>query len=178
MKPLLPVILLVGACASAPAARPVVPESRRAEQKPLPADPAQEALPEGLAAGEWAVPVEAGECVPVGEGEPAKGPCPVQAGVLISERKAARVALYKIRYVELRRTVEADRIAWGADRELYETKLQLALDEIEELQPTWWDENKGTALLAVGFLAGGIIAVVVAHAMADAVPDTVTVEGM
>lgn len=188
-------VLAVG-CASAPkpkvVAAPTVAMTKRAEARPLPPDPADEALPEGLGPDFKPVPVEAGECIPekpkapVEGAEPVKGPCPARAGILISEPKVARIKLYQIRYKELRKTYVADRLEWSAHRELYEVKLSMFNTEIvklnqdldEALEESWWEENDGTIGVTVGLVAGGILAYLMAKAMAEAVPDTVTVEGM
>jgi hypothetical protein len=72
----------------------------------------------------------------------------------MSEAKAARFGLFKVRYVELRRLYAADRMIWKAHRELYEERLQLADRTIQELQPGWWDRHKGEVGVLGGFILG------------------------
>jgi hypothetical protein len=163
-------VLAVG-CAGVPKPDPVVPERKRAEDRPMPTDPSEEALPDGLGPDFPPEPVEIGSCLPEGSAPPPAGverPCPAQAGILISEPTAAKARLYQIRYAELRKTYEADRIEWRAHRELYEVKLDLAHKEIVELQPTWYEENDATFALIGGLVLGGVISIGIAAGLDEA----------
>ena len=171
-------VLSVG-CASAPkvVTEPTVAERKWAEERDLPPDPGEEELPEGLGPDFPPEAVEVGQCSPdEAEGsEEAQGPCPDKAGILISEQKAARIKLYQIRYKELRKTYEADRSLWRAHRELYETKLELALKELkrteERAERSWWEKHDGTIGLGVGVVVGSALAVGIAAALDAALGD-------
>lgn len=145
------------ACAGPPRAYvPTVPDSvmKRVEGRELPPDPATESLPEGLPAGDWVEPIEKGECLD-DDGTPdlsAPRPCPLRSGIAVSEERAYRDGLFRARYRELRENYKADRMVWGAHRELYETRLEAADKVIQNLQPNWWDRNK----LQLG-LVGGVV---------------------
>ena len=143
--------LIAPACGGVQSTRPTVPDTvvKRVEQQPLPPDPADEPLPDGIPPGEWVEPVEAGACA--GKAPP----CPEKSGILVSEARAVRDAKYRVRYKELRKNYEADRVVWGAHRELYEERLKLADREIQDLQPNWWDRNK----LQIGVVGGVIIGI-------------------
>lgn len=121
-------------CASAPAPLPpTVPVDRRSEEVALPPDPKDTKIPD---AENWQIPLEVGNCAE-------------KPGIFISEAKAERCRLYKIRYDELRTNYVADRSAWKAQRELYETRLVLADTEIQKLQPGWFQRH--------GFYVGGTL---------------------
>jgi len=148
-------------CATTPPPEPTVTIGKRVEDQPLPPDPASEPLPDGTPKGEWAEPLEKGACVKA-DGTVSKDvvkPCPARSGVSISEEKATRLALFKIRYPELRLNYQADRQVWKAHRELYETRLQLAADRIKELQPGWFQRHKFEIGIAAGFLVGAAITI-------------------
>lgn len=151
-------VLAVGCGAStATTVRPLVAENRQPEARELPPDPVEEALPEGIPTDppETAVEaLEAGSCPP-----DAVQPCPAQSGILVSEARAARDALFRIRYRELRRTYEADRQVWAAHRELYETQVRLDREEIQRLQPGFWEEHDAEILGVVGFVIGAAITI-------------------
>lgn len=162
MRALALVLACTAACAGLKPTPPTVPESKRAETKELPPDPETEKL-EGVPDGDWIKPLEAGACVDInGKLVPDYTvPCPVLSGILMSEAKAARFGLYKVRYVELRKGYEADRAVWAAQRELYETRLKLADQEIQELQPGWWDKNKLSVGVIGGFILGTALTVAI-----------------
>jgi hypothetical protein len=138
---------------------PTVPDSviKRVEARELPPDPAVEPIPDNIPSGDWVSPIEKGECLDE-SGTPEDGapnPCPVESGLVISEERAYRSALYRIRYRELRKTYESDRMVWSAHRELYEERLKLAGQAIEDLQPNWWDRNK----LPMGVVGGVVLGI-------------------
>lgn len=156
--------------------RPVVAENRRPEARELPVDPDHESIPEGYdtTLGEDHVePMEEGSCIPAhGITVPASdddqvipGPCPTWGGIAISETRAARDAMYRIRYRELRRTFEADRRVWSAHRELYESQVAEDRREIEHLQPTWWDRHGLAVGVAGGFILGAATAILITYAI-------------
>lgn len=158
---LLLVLACVTACASPRVVAPTVAESHRVETEPLPPDPETEKL-EGSAPDEdWIEPLEPGSCVDV-SGKPLPGitrPCPARAGIAMSEARAARFGLFKIRYKELRINYVSDRKVWAVQREVYETRLKLADQAIQDLQPDWWDRHKGEFGVIGGFIIGAAISV-------------------
>ena len=166
--------------ATTPEVRPLVAENRRPEARELPVDARTEPLPEGTPTepGEnYVSAVEAGQCIPpdgiVGvdeDGEPRhiEGPCPDQSGIVVSEARANRDAIYRIRYTELRRTYEADRQVWAAHRELYEAQVAADREEIERLQPTWWEQHDGEILAALGVIVGAAVTVAITFAVNEA----------
>lgn len=162
---------LVCACAGYRPYVPTVPEgTKRVETVPLPPDPAAEPLPEGYAKGDWVEPLEAGSCLDK-KGETvaeASAPCPLRSGIAISEERAYRDALYRTRYKELRTTCEADRQVMGAHRELYEGRLKLADQAIQDLQPGWWDRHK-FQIGTVGGIILGAAATIAILAVTDEV---------
>lgn len=146
----LPLLVLVIGCGSAPPTiQPTVPidPSHRPEMRELPPDPGATPIPPE---GDWVEAVEAGNDCQAEDGTVFS----VQAGILLSEDKASRCMEYRIRYDELRQDYEADRMVWGAHRELYEERLRLAGEEIYSLQPDWWDENKFAIGVAIGVVLG------------------------
>jgi len=129
------------ACATAPKPPPApfIPEARRPEVRTLPPNPREETLQ--FSGPELVKPLEKGQTV-------------VEPGLWASEARVARDVLFRTRYDELRRVYEADRLVWSAHRDYYEERLHLAGEEIEKLQPTWWDRNKETVLFIAGTLVG------------------------
>lgn len=90
-------------------------------------------------------------------------------GILISEGKARRAALYVTRYEEMRRLYEIDLNTWGREREIYEEHIVLAQDEAEEWRErakrSWWEKNAGPIGLVTGVLLGIVSASVAAVAL-------------
>lgn len=129
------------ACATTPKAPPApyIPEARRPEARALPPNPREEALQ--FSGPELVKPLE-------------KGQAAAEPGLWASEARVARDILFRTRYDELRRVYEADRLVWSAHRDYYEERLRLSAEEIEKLQPTWWDRNKDTVFLVAGTLLG------------------------
>lgn len=172
-KLVLVVVLFAIGCGAAqtPEVRPLVAEDRRPEARELPEDVRDESLPEGtpVTPGEdYVMPIEAGQCLNEEGVVVAAGPCPDQSGIMVSEARANRDALYRIRYREMRDTYEADRRVWSAHRELYEAQIVADREEIAELQPTWWERHDGTVLTAVGVVVGAAITVAITFAVNQA----------
>ena len=148
MRPTLALILiaaLVG-CAGRQSPEPnyTIAKTRWVETEELPPDPATEEL-----AGD--PPGAEDDVEPY---EPRDPHNPSWAGVVVSERRAARDGLYRIRYKEIRARYDADRQIWTVHREAYEVRLNLAETRILELQPTWWDDHKGLVLGLSFFVVG------------------------
>ncbi len=154
MKPALLVLLLAG-CATPTALQPTVDMTHRVEDRALPPDPAQEKLDATIPAGDWIEPLEAASCLDKA-GKPVTGvyPCPLRSGLALSEARAFRDGLFRVRYPELRRLYEADQQVWKAHRELYEERLKLADTEIKRLQPNWFERNAFALGMIGGFLVG------------------------
>lgn len=145
---------------------PLTPE-KRVEQRPLPPDPATEALPAGTPAGDWLDALEAGSCLD-STGKPvarAPQPCPAKSGILLSESRAARDGLFRIRYGELRKTFEADRAVWAAHRELYEGRLEDAAKALKAAEPNWFQRNAFQFGIVGGFILGAGMAVAITFAV-------------
>lgn len=160
----------LSACATTQAQTPpTVPTTltSRVEERALPVDPGEEALPQGIPVAEWVEPQEAGACFDQrGTVQPGVGlPCPARAGILVSEGRAARDGLYRVRYRELRTHYQGDRQVWMVQRELYETRLRLADQRIREMQPTWWQQNGAYVALGVGLVAGLGVSIVTVSAL-------------
>jgi hypothetical protein len=142
---------------------PTVAPEHRVEEEPLPADPETEKLEGNVPPEDWVEPLEPGACLD-SSGKPVAGapkPCPVRAGIAMSEAKAARFGLYKIRYKELRTDFVSDRNVWKAQRELYEKRLQLADQAIQDLQPGWWDRHKAEFGVIGGFVLGAAMTIAI-----------------
>lgn len=139
---------LLGCSRPAPNIPPTVPigEQHRPEMRELPPDPG--ATPP-TPSEDWALPIEAATCT-----TPEQYVFDVPAGIELSEEKVERCLLYRTRYNEMRTIYESDRMVWGAQRELYEERLRLAGEEIYNLQPDWWDENKFAIGAAIGVVLG------------------------
>ena len=151
--------VLMSACASQRSAYvPTVPESaiKRVEEQPLPPDPAEEPIPDEIPKGDWVVALDKGECLDE-NGVPensATRPCPADSGIAVSEERAYRDGLYRLRYKELRKNYTADKQVWGVHRELYEERLKLSHKAIQDLQPSWWDRNKLSVGVVLGIVTG------------------------
>lgn len=152
MRPFVLLLPLFLACASTLPTPPTVPVEKRAEEQPLPADPEEEKLDPNVPKGVWVEPQEANSC--------ATG-CPAKSGILVSEERAVRDGLYRIRYRELRTNYTADRKVWAAHRELYEKRLQLADQAIQKLQPTWWERHKLQLGVVGGFVLGSALTIAI-----------------
>lgn len=154
---------VVGCGAARPPVSYTIPERRWIEAEPLPADVATEPLPGPVHGLESDVaPYEPG-LVPGDEGYVD------WTGLVVSEARARRDALYRIRYRELRAFYEADRRVWVAHREAYETRLQLAADRILSLEPSWWDQHDGEILGILGAVLGAAAVIGIAAALDAAI---------
>lgn len=175
---LLVVFALGCGAAQTPEVRPLVAEDRRPEAVALPTDVRDEPLPievPRVPGEEYVVPIERGGCIPaagyqLSETEPdaenyIEGPCPLESGVMVSEARANRDALYRIRYRELRDTYEADRRVWSAHRELYEAQLALDQKNIARLQPSWWEKNDATISAVLGIFLGAATTIAITFAV-------------
>lgn len=131
---------------------PFVEADHRPESKPLPPNPREEKLDGEFSMPEWVEAIEQGEAAP-------------RAGILISESRAARDALFRARYDELRRYYDADRMVWGAHRAYYEERLSKADVEIQRLQPTWWSSHAESIFLVGGILVGMAATIGISHAV-------------
>lgn len=156
-------------CATSPPVTPSVAEpyldGTDIENRALAPNPKTEPLPpEFVGQEEWVTPCfeQAVDSFPV---------CS-KGGILMSEAKAARVELYRLRYEELLKMYVADRSVWRAHRQLYEKQLQLDEQRLRELTPpppTWWDQH-GTSVVigtsaTVGLIAGAALTVGVGYAL-------------
>jgi len=151
----LPLLLLVACAAPSSVRAPLVEAGRVVEARALPPDPSTEVLPEGTTPGDWIEPMAEGLRAP-------------KDGLLVSEERAARDILYRSRYRELRTLYEADRQVWVAHRALYEGQLVRLNDEVDSLQPNWWDRH-GTAMSALGgIVLGSGLTIAVIYALVPA----------
>lgn len=174
MKPLalvLCVMMASGCATTAPAALPtLIAASQIVEAKPLPPDPSVEPLPPGTPSGDSVEPIEAGTCLDK-SGKPVAGatsPCPGKAGIEVSEARAARDALYRIRYPEMRRMYEADRQVWAAQRDLYEERVRTAQTELQKAQPSWWQQHGPALGMVAGFVVGAVMTVAIVYGVNQA----------
>ena len=156
MRKAIALLCLLSGCAHAstpPTIPHTIPEERWVEARNLPPDPHTEALPPNT-------PGDESQVAPYEPGDPGN---PRWPGIVESEARAQRDALYRIRYAELRRWYEADRQVWVAHREAYETRLQLASERIQELQPSRWERHRGAILGASGFLVGVATSILIVY---------------
>lgn len=131
-----------------------IPERRWVETSEMPPDAELEDV-------SWAEGYE----TQVGPYEPGESTNPMWSGLVVSEARAARDALVRIRYRELRARYEQDRRIWVIHREAYETRLRLSAERMAEMRPDWWDRNGGYFVGVGGFVLGvaatvGILSVV------------------
>lgn len=146
MRTVLPIILLLSAgCVTIKPIPPTIDESKRVENSTLPEDPGSKVISVDGSSAEWAAGVADGEC-------------PEKGGILYSEPKAQRLELYKTDYKLLRKMYEADRSVWVSHRSLYETKLQLAGEELQRKQPNWFQSHA----FEIGILTGAGVAAAIA----------------
>jgi hypothetical protein len=154
MRALLLVVVLAlnSSCATVKPVAPTVPDdpSKRVEQQPLPADPAALPLPTGLPKGDWTAALEDGKCVTDENG----GPCPMLTGIVVSEERAWRDAQFRLAYKEIRIGYEVDRKVWGAQRALYEGRLNDANTALEKAQPNWFQRHAWELGIITGLVVG------------------------
>lgn len=156
---------MVVSCTSVTPLPPTIPAEHRVENDPVPPDPETETLDPKMSSADWVEPLDSGSCHDAA-GRLLVKPCPTRSGIAMSESKAARFGLFKIRYRELREVLIADRKVFGAQREVYETRLQLADKAIRDLQPGWIDQHKAELGLIGGFVLG-IATVLVVGSIGD-----------
>jgi hypothetical protein len=155
LQMLVATIMVVGCVTPQKPVVQFIPDTRRPELEPLPPNPRDEALEGAFVGEEWVEPLLKGHEAP-------------KSGLLVSASRAARDILFRTRYDELRKLVEADRTVWSAQRAWYEERLRLSAEEIQRLQPTWWDQNKDVILFCAGVVLGvgatvGVVGVVTAR---------------
>ena len=146
--------VLVFACSSAPKQAPsyFIEADRWPETKPLPVvDSDTLPLPPKLD------PIESSQALE-------KGIVAPSSGILISEAKAWRLAQSRIEAKALRSDWIADREVWVAHRAVYESTIQNMAEQIRNLQPSWFDENKISIGLGGGFILGAVTVVLLAYA--------------
>lgn len=145
-------LVLVGCASSKAAYVPLVSPDRQVETRALPPDAPTEPLPNGTPAGDWVVPVEVGETVK-------------KAGIEVSEARAARDTIYRIRYVELRKLYESDRLIWTAHRALYEKQLENTEAALKAAQPNWFQQHALQLGIIGGFVLGAATTVLLTYAV-------------
>lgn len=164
--------VISGCATTKPAAyAPLFGAAKRVEEKPLPPDPAEEALPklpDGSALTEWVEPLEKGSCIDATGKAVGSKPCPAVEGLAVSEGQATRDLLFRTRYRELRRLYDADRGIWSAHRELYEERLRTADEALKKAEPDWWQRNKGEVGTITGFVLGVAVTIGVVYALTPA----------
>lgn len=85
--------------------------------------------------------------------------------ICLTEPLAVEYREFRIGYGYLHDLYLSDQTVWTAHREVYETKIQLLQDEVEDLQPTWWEKNDGHIMGAAGFILGTVATIAVAFAV-------------
>ena len=143
-------------CAGIKPAEPYVPKDDWEETKTLPPHPEDIKLYPKTKKGDWIEPSIVGSCIGAnGDIRPELGfPCPPKSGLLVSEERVARDILYRSEYKRLRTFYEADRLVWRAHRALYEERLKLAQERINELRPNWWERNAFQIGIGGGLVLG------------------------
>lgn len=146
----------MGACAHAPVIPAQIPAPRAPEARALPPVPEDEARPPETPAGNWVEPLEAGACLdPLGRPvADATRPCPLRNGIAVSEERAWRDGIFRVRYRELRALFEADRAVWAAQREFHEARIRVTDDALRAMVPNWWERNALPLGLMGGFALG------------------------
>jgi hypothetical protein len=161
---------LVLSCVTAqPQRAPVLSVGHYVERRPLPVHPEAEALPESIPKGESVEPLEAASCVDEAGKLQGSGACPARSGLLISEERAFRDALFRIRYKEMRSLYDADRQVWGAQRELYEERVSSLHDALRQAQPTFFEKYALQFGVVGGFLIGAGLTVGLTYALSPTV---------
>lgn len=146
-KKLVACIMLVSftlfACAGA--REPVKPPP--VEMDPMPEVPDADVKPED----NWVKSVEEPE------------DCTGKKGILMSEEKATALAKYRVAYPGLRHFCELDRELWSGKWQISQRLLIEADRKIEDMQPSWWDRNKGTIGFFGGMLVGALTTIAVIY---------------
>jgi hypothetical protein len=125
-----------------------IANTKHFEKEELPPNALIEPVPLELTSGDWVEPLEQGEPAP-------------DSGMLLSEERAWRDGLVRLRYVELRARAETDRSLMALHREAYERML-LDLTEAkkaaEERAERSWVERHSLAIGGFcGFLLGASV---------------------
>lgn len=119
----------------------------------LPPRPDSTPIPE---AEDWVVPLEAGDQTD-------------RAGVLLSDAKARRAALWVVEYNRIRGLYEIDLVTWARERVIYNRYLRLADDEVARWQDasrrTWWERHQGQIGLGVGLVLGIVTTMLVVYGL-------------
>jgi len=165
MRLLLIVLCCAGCVHKLDVRPPIVDSSKWVEEELLPPHPKSLPLPDGLLAADERIvlPIESGTCDPGGSGHD-DPECQDLNGILISEARAHRDAMYRIQYEELRARYEQDRAVWGAHRNLYERQIALDLEHLERASPSWWEQHDGQVLGLIGFGIGAAVTLGLAKA--------------
>lgn len=106
------------------------------------------------------LPSKREKSVPIEKDAPAP-----EAGVLITEAKAWRMAQHKIEADALRKLFVGDRNVWRTHRPLYETQIHEDKKEIARLQPDFWDRHGLVIVGITTFLAGAGVTIGIAAAI-------------
>lgn len=161
-------VVCVSGCATIQPVPLTVPEEKWVENNPLPSDPviAKVTAPDG----EWATPVNEGDCTDkTGKtSSDAPKPCPAKGGVQISEGLATRFKLYETDSKTLRSLYLADKLVWMAQRQLYEARLRAAGEEAQRSRPNWFAEHSTELGILLGLIIGVAAAVGVVYGVAPA----------
>lgn len=150
-------VLLFPACAEVrvPVA-PLIPPARWIESTTvLPPDPAQEPIPADMPKGDFLDPISKDDPSP-------------RDGYVLSEERAHRDALYRVRYKQIAAYYSADRSIWEAHRSLYEQMHERDVEELRKLAPTWWSQHQGTLCALGGMLLGSALTVGIVYAVSPA----------
>jgi hypothetical protein len=89
--------------------------------------------------------------------------CKDRHGILMSEGKAELLAEYRVAYPGLRKFCELDRELWSGKWWISQRLLVEADARIKEMQPGWWDLNKGTISFFGGMLVGAVTTIAVIY---------------
>ena len=143
-------LFLVPACAPVPVFKASIPSPPTVST--LSPSPTFE-LPLGTEDEEWARPLERAECVSK-DGAIMSVPCPLENGIVLSENKARRCALYTIRYLELVKLRRADLKDQLRYVDLATSQINEANKEIDRLRPNWITQNGVYAAIISGLVIG------------------------
>lgn len=143
---------LVGCAHSQAAREPLLPDNYYVESEPLPQHPDDIPLDANIPKEDWVQAVERGQTLD-------------KPGLCFSESHAARDALYRIQYKELRGVCEANRKDWRSQRVLYEYIVSDQAKALDRAMPTWWDDHKFDIGVGAGFVLGSAVAVGIAAAL-------------
>jgi hypothetical protein len=159
-------LALNSSCATGKPVAPTVPDdpSKRVEEQALPVDPEAIPVPAGLPKGEWIAGLEDGKCV-----NEDGTPCLMMTGVVVSEERAWRDAQFRLAYKELRIGYTVDRKVWGAQRALYEGRLNDANTALEKAQPNWFQRHAWELGILTGLVVGAGATIGIVYGLAPAI---------